>query len=165
MKPTVRKTANALLTAMVPHTKSELASRADISTRSLRDHLPKLEALGLVEEVESGYRFTLPFETNEEREEEIPPALVTDATVAPPDMLYELGEVLVGGDIHDPEHPMGAPFYEVDPVERMDALRETFGKWATLAARLAGWARSPEGCTTAFGKPSAQSPIQGVAAD
>jgi hypothetical protein len=26
MKPTVRKTANALLTAMVPHTKSELAA-------------------------------------------------------------------------------------------------------------------------------------------
>jgi hypothetical protein len=59
--PTVSKSAHALLTASRPLTQTELAERAGISTRSVRNHAARLEAFGLIEVIDGRYRLALPF--------------------------------------------------------------------------------------------------------
>lgn len=59
--PTVSKAVHALLTATRPLTQSELAERAGVSTRSVRNHADRLEAFGLVDDTGDGYRLALPF--------------------------------------------------------------------------------------------------------
>lgn len=59
--PTVSKAVHALLTAEGPLTQTELAERAGISPRSVRNHAERLEAFALIEETADGYRLALPF--------------------------------------------------------------------------------------------------------
>lgn len=59
--PTVSKAVHGLLTAEQPLTQAELAERAGISPRSVRNHADRLEAFGLVEDTDTGYRLALPF--------------------------------------------------------------------------------------------------------
>lgn len=61
--PTVSKAVHALLTASRPLTQTEIAERAGITTRSVRNHAAHLEAFALIEEIEEtddGYRLALP---------------------------------------------------------------------------------------------------------
>lgn len=65
--PTPRAVVAALLDATAPLSRTELADRAGVSTRSLRDHLPTLQAADLVWDVAGGLRLALPFRTDDER--------------------------------------------------------------------------------------------------
>jgi len=58
---TPRNLVAALLTAPQPITGTELDDRADVSSRSRRDHLTDLIAIGLVEETNGRYRLSLSF--------------------------------------------------------------------------------------------------------
>lgn len=59
--PTVRRMLSALLLADERLTQTALADQAGVSTRSVRTHLGRLEAFGLVDETADGYRLALPF--------------------------------------------------------------------------------------------------------
>jgi hypothetical protein len=64
---TPTRALSALLAADRPLTQTALAEAADVSTRSLRDHLPDLVAVGLVVELPEGYRLDLALDTDGER--------------------------------------------------------------------------------------------------
>ena len=80
---TPRKAIIALLNATEPLSQSELADHADVSERSLRDHLDDLLDLGLVAETPTGYRFELSFNTGEERTTDRYPMYVADPDLRP----------------------------------------------------------------------------------
>lgn len=64
---TPKRVLSALLAADRPLDRTRLANAADVSTRSLREHLPDLLATGLVVETPEGYRLDLALDTDEER--------------------------------------------------------------------------------------------------
>ncbi|HET7323853.1 MAG TPA: hypothetical protein VFJ06_05940 [Halococcus sp.] len=68
-KPTLSKVVHTLLVAETPLVKSELAERADVSVRAIRNHTERLAAFDFVRETGEGWRFVLPFHTDEERGE------------------------------------------------------------------------------------------------
>jgi len=80
---TPRKSIIALLNATEPLSQSELADEADVSERSLRDHLPDLIDLGLIDETPTGYRFNLSFNTSEERTDDRYPLYVVNPNLRP----------------------------------------------------------------------------------
>jgi len=80
---TPRQAIIALLNATEPLSQSELADRADVSARSLRNHLDDLLDLGLIAETPTGYRFELSFNTGEERTADRYPMYVADPDLRP----------------------------------------------------------------------------------
>jgi len=80
---TPRKAVIALLNAIEPLSQSEWADRADVSARSLRDHLDDLLDLGLIAETPTGYRFKLSFTNADERTEDHYPKYVVDPDYRP----------------------------------------------------------------------------------
>jgi len=80
---TPRQAIIALLNATEPLSQSELADRADVSARSLRNHLDDLLDLGLIAETPTGYRFELSFNTGEERTTDRYPMYVADPDLRP----------------------------------------------------------------------------------
>jgi hypothetical protein len=83
MSSTPRKAVITLLNADEPLSQSELADRAAVSERSLRDHLPDLLDLGLIDETPTGYRFNLSFNTADERTDDRYPMYVVDPDLRP----------------------------------------------------------------------------------
>jgi biotin operon repressor len=63
--PTVQKATASLLRAKEPLSQTELAEAADVSARSLRTHLDRMEAIGVVAVTAGGYRLALPFGVGE----------------------------------------------------------------------------------------------------
>ncbi len=130
--PTVGAIVAALLRAEGRLSQTDLAERADVSTRSVRRHRDVLEALDLVDvEAEGGWRLSLSFRTAEERRDgRLPAPVTTDtafaeavdavaAAVLPPEEYAD-----PGGDVYkslswppDPwplaEHPRLEPWIEV----------------------------------------------------
>lgn len=109
---TPRKTIIALLNATKPLSQSELADRADVSERSLRDHLPELLDLGLIDETPTGYRFNLSFNTGDERTDDRYPMYVVDPELRPD--IHKAAKALktahehhFGTPIPDDEFPTG----------------------------------------------------------
>lgn len=92
--PTIRRTVHALLRADEPLSQSTLADQADVSIRSLRDHLPRLVAINLVTETERGYRLELSFEGEDERYTDRLPVFVGEKKEYARDILYEALEAL-----------------------------------------------------------------------
>ena len=66
-KPALSRTVHTLLVAETPLIQSELADRAAVSTRWIRDHIEHLAAFDFVRQTDAGWRFALPFHTDEER--------------------------------------------------------------------------------------------------
>lgn len=158
MQPSVRSITKALLTVESPLTKSELADRADVSTRSVRTHLPRLEALGLADVSGAGIRFTLPFATSEERGKDIVPGLATQTGPDPVDALYDLAAAISGEAAHDPETPVGAAFFEADWATALSEL-PVYDRWIDLAGRLSHRGTDPETTTVRFGKRTQQAAL------
>jgi DNA-binding MarR family transcriptional regulator len=133
LAPTAGKIASTLLTAEEPLPQAALADRADVSTRSVRRHTDRLEALGLVETTGTGYRLALSFRTTEERRRPVTPD-TPDRFV---DAVARLLEVALPPDRYaDPEDPVaGALFYPPDPWG-IAAADPTLEPWVSLAAAL-----------------------------
>ncbi|KOX94245.1 hypothetical protein AMR74_16155 [Halorubrum tropicale] len=109
---TPRKALVALAGAGEPVNQSELADLADVSARSLRDHLPDLVDAGIVAATESGYRLQLSFEETDrddgelpERYQDIYPRWVSDPAVSN-DVHAAAGALRTGRQHHGPDGPV-----------------------------------------------------------
>jgi hypothetical protein len=83
-----------------------------VSERSLRDHLPDLLDLGLIDETPTGYRFNLSFNTGDERTDDRYPMYVVDPELRPD--IHKAAKALklahehhFGTPIPDDEFPTG----------------------------------------------------------
>jgi DNA-binding Lrp family transcriptional regulator len=147
LAPSVGKIVQVLLQADARLSASELAEAADVSTRTLRNHRDRLEALGLIDIDSVGWRLNLSFATTEERRAPVMPATVDGTFVEAVDAL--LLEALPPDRYADPDDPVaGVVFWPVDPWGLVDSSR-SISPWAALAGRLAGAERSDEEIETA----------------
>jgi hypothetical protein len=153
--PTVSKAVAVLLRSARPLSKTELAEKAGVSTRSLRSdgNLDVLVALDLVRETEDGnYRFTLPFATDNERGTQVSPDVVDDDHAVPRDVLYETVLSLVddtGSRVADPDDPLGALFFGpgID-TEGLVAELPWIEPWVRVARLLSGSHQTELTCQT-----------------
>jgi hypothetical protein len=131
-KPTLSKVVHALLVADTPLVQSELAARADVSTRSIRTHTERLAAFDFVRETDAGWRFALPFHTDEERGKIVLPWFVAtgdDSETSKTFVRDVLGDVvsdLLDVDRYaDPDDSVGGALFG-SPGEMIPALREAW---------------------------------------
>jgi len=91
--PTVRAMISTLLATNLSLSKTELAEKAGISTQSVRNHLPTLVAMGLVDETEGQCRLNLSFTDEQERHKRILPSFMLTESFTR-DVLFETLEAL-----------------------------------------------------------------------
>jgi len=84
---------STLLATNLSLSKTELAEKAGISTQSVRNHLPTLVAMGLVDETEGQCRLNLSF-TERARTPQADSSIVHADRVVPRDVLFETLEAL-----------------------------------------------------------------------
>ena len=135
-KTTPRHLISALLRADAPIRGDELDELADVSTRSRREHLPDLLAVGLVEEADAGYRLALSFgDTDGERYTDRWPTWVADPTASP--SIHAAAKALrVGREHHGPGDPITSPGWPYSGVTDPPDLRELSTPWPWLDAVL-----------------------------
>ncbi|UHQ96412.1 winged helix-turn-helix domain-containing protein [Natrinema halophilum] len=135
LSPTASAMVEALLTAETRLSQTELADRADVSARSVRNNVAELEAVGLLDSTD-GYRLTMSFRTRKERRSSVVPNLV-DGTATLIDTVDSLLERSLPPDRYgDPDDPLGkALWWPPDPwiLEGNDDL----GGWFSVSVRLA----------------------------
>lgn len=163
--PTVSKTVAVLLRSAHPLSKTELAEKANVTTRSLRDNgnLDALVALDLVRETDDEYyRFTLPFATDEERGDQICPGALDDDLTSARDVLYEVVLATVDDPARtaDPDDPVGGTFYgpglDAEPLQRE---LPWIDPWVRVARLLCDEPTSTD-VTVSFGAAIEQTAIQ-----
>ncbi|WP_273837794.1 hypothetical protein [Halococcus sp. PRR34] len=129
-KPALSRIVHALLVAQTPLVQSELADRAGVSSRSIRTYTDRLAAFDFIQQTEAGWRFTLPFHTDEERGEGILPEFV--ATDTNPTATGTFARDVLAGAVHglldpdryaDPGDPIGGALFG-DPGKVIPALRK-----------------------------------------
>lgn len=111
---TPRKALVALADADEFMNQSELAERADVSARSLRDHLPDLVDAGIVATTDAGYRLQLSFEETDRDDGELPeryrdiyPRWVSDPAVSN-NVHAAAGALRTAREHHGPDGPATA---------------------------------------------------------
>lgn len=160
--PSVSKMIRALLTMSAPATQTELAEKAGISARSVRNHTDLLSEFGLVTITESG-RFRLALSFNDERgSDAVIPDPVRDTSLSATDLLFDALPALVGDVMYDLDHPIGAAFSSGGggpPVaDRLVEADPSLEPWVDLALALTG---ADEGLpeTVFFGQTPSQAPL------
>ncbi|TKX74957.1 hypothetical protein EXE46_05960 [Halorubrum sp. GN11_10-6_MGM] len=126
-RTTPRKLVSTLLEADRPISGADLDERADVSTRSRRDHLADLVEVGLVEETGRVYRLTLSFDAangaDAERYTDVWPALVADPEMSP--SVHVAAKVLrVSREHHGPGDPVETVGWPYTGVSDPPDLRE-----------------------------------------
>src|SRR5699024_5966734 len=113
---------------------SELADRADVSARSVRNHTDRLAAFDFVRKTDAGWRLTLPLrgdDEHDERDDVVLPWFVAtsdednDQEQDPfvRDVLAEVVHDLLPPDRYaDPDDPVAGALF-AEPGERVSALR------------------------------------------
>lgn len=135
LPPTVGKMVSALLSAERRLTQSELADRAGVSTRSVRNNAAELEAIGLLDRSD-GYRLRLSFQTTDERNTPVTPAIgAADSALDIADAL--LSTVLPPERYADPDDPLGGLLFWPQAPWQL-ATHDDLAPWFGLARRLAG---------------------------
>jgi predicted transcriptional regulator len=124
---TPRNLVSTLLEADRPISGADLDERADVSTRSRRDHLADLVEVGLVDKTERGYRLALSFSdingANNERYTDVWPALVADPDKKP--TVHVAAKVLrIGREHHGPGDPVETVGWPYTGVTDPPDLRE-----------------------------------------
>ncbi|MDG5821448.1 hypothetical protein [Natronococcus sp. A-GB7] len=135
LPPTVGRIVHTLLTAERRLSQCELADRADLSTRTVRNYRNRLEALDLIRVDENGYRLALSFQIATERRDSVVPAVLEEnqTLLDAADALLET--ILTPDRYGDPDDPLGsALFWPPDPERLLD--HPTTGPWMRLAAAL-----------------------------
>ena len=131
-KPALSRTVQTLLVAETPLIQSELADRANVSTRWIRKHIERLAAFDFVRRTDAGWRFALPFHTDEERGKAIHPWFVApseidreqDALVR--EVIAEAVYDLLDAERYaDTDDPVGGALF-AKPGERIPALQEAW---------------------------------------
>ncbi|ELY55607.1 hypothetical protein C491_15602 [Natronococcus amylolyticus DSM 10524] len=133
--PAVGRIVQTLLTAESRLSQRELAERADVSTRTVRNYRDRLEALDLISIDENGYRLTLSFQTTTERREPVAPAVLEESQTLL-DAADALLETILPPDRYgDPDDPLGnVLFWPPDPLRVLE--HPMVGSWLRLAAAL-----------------------------
>jgi hypothetical protein len=157
--PSVSKAVAALLRSSRPLSQTALAEMADVSTRSLRRHLPALLALDLVRETGDGYRLALPFRDGE-RGEEIVPEPLDDDLAAPQDLLYDVVFAIVDdvSRLSDPEDPLYVAFGWPVDFAALQRCLPRINPWVRVAKVLSG-EPDPPAESVAFGPSVEQTPL------
>lgn len=115
--PTAQKAVKALLTASTPLSRTELAERADVSTRSLRRHLGALRAIDLIRETGDGLRLAVPFRNSESQSRVLPDPVVDERRAVKTAKATTFEVVLArvtkteARELGDPNTPLGRPFF------------------------------------------------------
>ncbi|ELY62149.1 hypothetical protein C492_08475, partial [Natronococcus jeotgali DSM 18795] len=138
LPPTVGKVLCSLLRADERLSQRDLADRAGVSTRSIRNNRDVLEALGLVSVDGNGWRLKLSFRTDAERRAGIVPDIVGTPFV---DAIGELLETVLPPERYgDPDDPVGGTlFWPPEPWVLLE--NPDVAPWIQLAARLTGTER------------------------
>ena len=130
-KPALSKIVHALLATNEPLTQRELADRAGVSARSIRTHTERLAAFDFVRKTDEGWRFALPFHTDEERGDTILPWFVATSDAQG---LETLVRDVLGGVVYDlldadryadPNDSVAGALF-AGPGEMVPALREAW---------------------------------------
>ncbi|WP_226043427.1 helix-turn-helix domain-containing protein [Natrinema sp. DC36] len=126
----------ALLDVDEPITQKELADRAGVRARTVRNHRNRLQGLGLLEITDDGYRLALSFRTPEERQSEVYPEIVATDEILIVEAADAVLEDLLPPDRYgDPDDPAGGVlFWPPDPLQLL--VMDDVGPWITAAAAL-----------------------------
>lgn len=146
--PTLGAAVSTLLSATTPLSSSELADRADVSTRSVRNHRETLTALGFATETDGKWRLDLSFNTAEERRSNRYPTPIVDNLTTLKDLI-----MAVATTVTDPRRigNPGDPLYrellwDGDPWNLRDD--EDVGPWIATLAALVDCDRPPDDLET-----------------
>lgn len=154
LSPSARKIVAALLEATEPLSQSELAALADVSTQSIRNHRDTLEAVGLLEITDDGYRLTL--STRDERSEAIVPPTVDQSLLDAVDSLLE--SYLLPSRYADPEDPLGKALWDPPNPWLLEDHPDLGGPFA-IAVRLTDNQPEAESTVTMGHSSIAQQPL------
>ncbi|WP_394743181.1 helix-turn-helix domain-containing protein [Natronococcus roseus] len=158
LPPTVGRIVQTLLTAERRLSQCELADRADVSTRTVRNYRDRLEALDLIRIDENGYRLTLSFQTTTERREPVAPAVLEENQTLL-DAADALLETILPPDRYgDPDDPLGnVLFWPPDPLRVLK--HPMVGSWFRLAAALTATEPTKDNQAVQLGPPLEQQPL------
>lgn len=156
LSPTVGKVLSSLLQADERLSQRDLADRAGVSTRSIRNNRDVLEALGLVSVDGNGWRLKLSFRTDAERRGGIVPDIVGTPFV---DAVGELLEMVLPPERYgDPDDPVGGTlFWPPEPWVLLE--NPDVAPWVKLTAQLTGTERPNRKTSIDIGPTLEQQPL------
>ncbi|ELY56253.1 hypothetical protein C491_14937 [Natronococcus amylolyticus DSM 10524] len=158
LPPTAGRIVQTLLTAERHLSQCELADRANVSARTIRNYRDRLEALDLIRVDENGYRLALSFQTTTERcDPVVPTHLEENQTLL--DAADSLLETLLTPDRYgDPADPLGsALFWPPDPERLLE--HPMVGPEMRLAAALSATESIEDNQSVRMGSPLEQQPL------
>ncbi|WP_339106289.1 hypothetical protein [Haloterrigena salinisoli] len=135
LPPTVGRIVQTLLTAENRLSQRDLADRASVSARTIRNYRNWLEAFNLIQVDETGYRLALSFQTTSERRDSVVPTVLEENQTLLDAADAFLETILPPERYGDPDDPLGSVlFWPPDPQRLLDHQR--VGPWLRLAAAL-----------------------------
>ncbi|ADB63397.1 transcriptional regulator, LuxR family (plasmid) [Haloterrigena turkmenica DSM 5511] len=135
LPPTVGRIVQTRLTAENRLSQCDLADRAGVSARTIRNYHNRLEAFDLIQVDETGYRLALSFQTTSERRDPVVPTGLEETQTLLDTAAAFLETLLPPERYGDPDDPLGSVlFWPPDPQRLLDHHR--VGSWLRLAAAL-----------------------------
>ena len=158
LPPTVGQIVYTLLTAERRLSQRELADRADVSTRTVRNYRDRLEALDLIRVDEIGYRLALSFQTATERRDPVVPTVLEESQTLL-DVADTLLEAFLPSDRYgDPDDLLGGGLFWPPDLERL-LDHPTVGPWIRLAATLTATESTKDNQPVQMGSSLEQQPL------
>ncbi|MDG5820783.1 helix-turn-helix domain-containing protein [Natronococcus sp. A-GB7] len=155
---TVGRIVQTLLTAESRLSQRELADRADVSTRTVRNYRNRLEALDLIRVDESGYQLALSFQSATERHDPVVPTVLEESQTLLDAADALLGTILPPDRYGDPDDLLGgALFWPPSPSRLLD--HPTVGSWMRLAATLTATKFTEDNRAVQMGSSLEQQPL------
>jgi hypothetical protein len=158
LSPAVGRIVHTLLLAESRLSQRELADRADVSTRPVRNYRDQLEALDLIRVDENGSHLALSFQTTTERCDPVVPTLLEENQTLL-DIADALLETIFTSDRYgNPDDPLGSVlFWPPDPLRVLGY--PIVGSWMRLAATLMATESIEDDRAVQMGSPLQQQPL------
>ncbi|WP_249038844.1 winged helix-turn-helix transcriptional regulator [Haloterrigena salifodinae] len=158
LPPTVGRIVQTLLTAENRLSQRDLADRAGVSARTIRNYRNRLEAFDLIRIDENGYRLALSFQTTSERHDPVVPTVLEENQTLLDAADTFLESILPPARYGDPDDPLGGVlFWPPDPSRLLDHHR--VGSWLRLAAALTATGSPGNNRVVQMGPPLEQQPL------
>jgi DNA-binding MarR family transcriptional regulator len=152
----------ALLRTDRPVRQTDIAEKAGVADSTVSEHIGTLEALGLVTAVTGGYRFQLPFPSDESGADVLPAAVCddhADATALLFEVLCEAWPASEVGRLGDPDDPVGGALYRPPDYGTLREAEPWLRPWVDVAVRLCEEGDGPATVAT-FGAEPEQTSLQ-----